>query len=161
FPRRMFEYHVAIRQLYNQEVASLAVLCDDRPSWRPTTFNCERWGCRIDFTFRMAKLLDWLPDLEALDASDNPVAAVVGAHLEAMQSRGDPVRRMHAKLRLAKGLLKRSWSAEDIRQLLRLIDWLMTLPEDMEEAFRTDFHKIEKESVVPFVTTFERYGIKK
>jgi hypothetical protein len=77
-----------------------------------------------------------------------------------MQTRHDPSARMDRKLRLAKRLLLRDWSADDIRELLRLIDWLMTLPEEMEDAFQTDIHEFEKESNVPYVTSFERYGIK-
>src|SRR5688572_14303528 len=38
FPERMFDYNSAVRQLYNKDVVSLTVLCDDRPGWRPTTF---------------------------------------------------------------------------------------------------------------------------
>ncbi|MCI0684090.1 MAG: hypothetical protein L0Y71_18430, partial [Gemmataceae bacterium] len=37
FARRMFDYNLAARQLYAKTVVSLAVLCDDRPEWRPET----------------------------------------------------------------------------------------------------------------------------
>src|SRR5439155_25289575 len=56
FPERMFEYHVAARQLCNQDVVSLAVLCDENPAWRPTRFGYEHWGCRMELVFRIAKL---------------------------------------------------------------------------------------------------------
>ena len=52
FPRRMFEYNTAVYKLYNREVVSLAVLCDERPSWRPTTFGYGRWGSRRKSRFR-------------------------------------------------------------------------------------------------------------
>ena len=32
----------------------------------------------------------------------------------------------------------------------------MTLPPDMEEAFRTEFHRLEEEDNMPYVTSFER-----
>ena len=83
------------------------------------------------------------------------------ANLEAMRTRGNPAGRKDRKLRLAKGLLQRNWSADDIRELLRLIDWLMTLPEDLEGDFQNEFHVYEKESNVAYVTSFERSGIKK
>jgi len=161
FPRRMFEYHLAIRRLYNREVVGLALLCDDRPGWKPTKFAYERWGCGIELKFRSAKLLDYRADQEALQASENPIATVVAANLQAMQTRGDPASRKDGKLRLAKGLLQSHWSADDIRELLRLIDWLMALPEDLEDEFQTEFHEYEKESEVAYVTSFERSGIKK
>ena len=160
FPRRMFEYHLAIRRLYNREVAGLALLCDDSADWKPTRFAYERWGCGIELTFRIAKLLDYRDDLESLELSDNPIATVVAANLEAMRTRNDPARRKDGKLRLAKGLLQRKWSADDIRELLRLIDWLMTLPEDLEDEFQTEFHEYEKESEVAYVSNFERFKMK-
>ncbi len=48
FAARMFDYNLAIRQLYNRTVVSLAVLCDDRPGWRPSTFGYGAWGCRLE-----------------------------------------------------------------------------------------------------------------
>ena len=161
FPRRMFEYHLAIRRLYNREVVGLALLCDDNPDWKPTKFVSERWGCGIELTFRIAKLLNYRGSLEALERSQNPIATVVAANLEAMRTRDDPAQRKDGKLRLAKGLLQRNWSADDIRELLRLIDWLMTLPEDLDDEFENEFHEYEKEREVAYVTSFERSGIKK
>jgi hypothetical protein len=161
FPKRMFEYHLAIRRMYNREVAGLALLCDDQPDWKPTAFGYERWGCRMELTFRIAKLLDWLPRRAELETSDNPIATVVLAHLEAKQTRQDVVGRKKEKLRLAKGLLQRNWSADDVRELFRLIDWLMALPEDLDEEFKTEFFKFEEEKNVAYVTSVERSGIKK
>ena len=37
----------------------------------------------------------------------------------------------------------------------------MALPEDLENAFQTEFHEYEKERTVAYVTSFERSGIKK
>src|SRR5882724_11203055 len=90
FPERMFNYHVAARQLYNQKVASLAILCDGNPSWRPTEFAYENWGCRLQLVFRIAKLIDWMGKADALEANDNPFAAIVLGHLAALQTRDDP-----------------------------------------------------------------------
>jgi hypothetical protein len=81
FTRRMFDYNTAVYRLYNREVVSLAVLCDDRPSWRPTSFHYGRWGSRTEITFPVAKLLDYAADLDALERNANPFAVVVLAHL--------------------------------------------------------------------------------
>jgi hypothetical protein len=82
FEQRMFDYNSAVRQLYNRDVVRLAVLGDDRPGWRPTTFAYGRWGCEMRLTFRIAKLLDYAVDVAALEAGDNPFAAVVLAPLQ-------------------------------------------------------------------------------
>lgn len=161
FAARMFEYHSAIRRMYNREVVGLALLCDDQPDWKPTKFLQERWGCRLEMDFRIAKLVDYFSRRDELEASDNPITMVVLADLEAKATRGDLVTRKDRKLAFAKQLLKRNWSADDVRQLLRLIDWLMALPEDLDEEFRAELHAFEKEESVPFVTSFERAGMKR
>ncbi len=82
FPERMFRYNVAAYSVYNQEVVSLAVLCDENPNWRPDTFSYGRWGFRTSIQFAIAKLLDH--DIDSLEKSNNPFAAIVIAHLEAL-----------------------------------------------------------------------------
>ncbi len=158
FPERMFRYNVGAYSVYNQHVVSLAVLCDDNPDWRPKLFSYGRWGCRTGIDFLAAKLLDHAQDLEALERNDNPFAALVLAHLQALATRGDPQSRRTWKLRVVKGLYERNWTEEDIRQLFRLIDWIMDLPEDLEEQFREDIRQFEGEKKMSFITSFERKG---
>src|SRR5262249_22036298 len=129
FAERMFGYNMAVYQLYRKPVVSLAVLCDERPDWRATMFGYGYWGSRVELTFRIAKLLDFAKG-EALENSDNPFGLVVAAHLQAPRTRGDVASRRHEKLRLVKGLYRGSWTKDDVRELFRLIDWIMTLPED-------------------------------
>jgi hypothetical protein len=106
-------------------------------------------------------LLDFLQQRQALETSDNPIAAVVLADLEAKETRKNPADRKSRKLQIAKRLLRRNWPADDIRELLRLVDWLMSLPEDLDDKFQTELYEIEEGETVPFVTSFERAGIKK
>jgi hypothetical protein len=90
----MFEYHVAIRKMYNHKAVGFAVLCDDNANWKPTSYEYDQWGCGLTFTFR-------------------------------------------------------------------LIDWIMTLPEELDQDFQNEFHAYEKDQAVEYVTSFERFGIKK
>jgi hypothetical protein len=53
------------------------------------------------------------------------------------------------KLRLVRGLYERGYSREDIQQLFRFIDWLMELPEDLDEQFRQDVQQFEEEKQMP------------
>src|SRR5262249_17418916 len=87
-------------------------------------------------------------------------AKVVLAHLKALQTRRDPENRRAWKFRLVRGLYERGFRAEDVRQLFRFIDWLMELPQGLDDAFWNDVRTYEEEQTVPFVTTPERYGIK-
>jgi hypothetical protein len=161
FPQRMFDYNMLARQLYNQTVVSLAVLCDDRPAWKPTKFSYGEWGCRMELTFRVAKLLEYVKDIDALEANDNPFAAVVRAHWQTRQTRHEPLNRRQWKLRLMKGLFQRNWKKEDIRQMFRLIDWMMALPQELDKAFQNEIFEYEKQKQMPYVTTFERSGFKR
>jgi hypothetical protein len=84
------------------------------------------------------------------------VAAVVLAHLEARATRDAPEDRRAAKVRLVKGLYDRGWSAADVRELFRLIDWLMELPPELQAGFRQDLYAFEQEWHMPYVTSIER-----
>ena len=77
FPRRMFVYNYRIFDRYNRTVVSLAVLGDDRPSWRPDRFQYEMWGCSVGIRFPIVKLLDYAQDLPGLENNPNPFATVI------------------------------------------------------------------------------------
>jgi hypothetical protein len=47
FPERMFEYHYRLRDRYNLPVVNLAVLADERKSWRPSRLEYSLWGCHL------------------------------------------------------------------------------------------------------------------
>jgi hypothetical protein len=161
FPQRMFTYNYRIFDLYNRTVVSLAVLGDDRASWRPNRFRYGRWGCNVGMRFPVVKLLDYAADMAALEAHPNPFAAVVLAHLKTMETRQDPDARRTWKLRLIKGLYERGLSKEDVRALFRLLDWMMDLPEELEKAFYQELSRFEEEKQMPYVTSVERIALKK
>jgi hypothetical protein len=46
-------------------------------------------------------------------------------------------------------------------RLFRLIDWLMELPDAIDEAFWEEVDALQKEQTMPFVTTPQRVGIRK
>jgi hypothetical protein len=110
FPRRMYVYSYRIRDRYNRKVASLAVLADDDPDWRPDRFEDELWGCSTTFQFLPSKLLDWAGREAVLEADPNPFARVVLAHLTALQTRRDAPARQTWKLRLVRGLYEGGFS---------------------------------------------------
>jgi hypothetical protein len=161
FPERMFNYNSAARQLYNKDVVSLAVLCDDGIDWRPTTYGYGRWHCRMELTFRIAKLIDHADQVEALEASANPFAAVVLAHCKAMETKRDPISRSVWKLRIVKGLYQRGWSKDDVRRLFLVIDFIMALPDELEDAFCADLDEFEEENKMPYISSVERIGEKR
>ena len=62
FAERMFKYYHRILDRYDRPVVSLAVLCDERRSWRPDRFVYNNLGCDLDFRFPMVKLIDYRRD---------------------------------------------------------------------------------------------------
>ena len=140
---------------------SLAVLGDDNPRWRPDNFGYRRWGFEARVQFPIVKLLDYAERRQQLEESPNLFATVVLAHLDTLETRGDPGERKDRKFRLIKGLYQRGLHAEQVRQLFQLIDWMMDLPEPLEITFLNELTRFEKERFMPYVTTLERLGIEK
>src|SRR5712691_3658583 len=95
----------------------LAVLGDASPTWRPTRYEQNLWGCRVGITFPVVKLRDYAARWEALEASDNPFAMVVMAHLQARATRRDPEGRLQGKLRLIRQLYERGYARQDVLEL--------------------------------------------
>jgi hypothetical protein len=137
-------------------VVTLAVLADDRPNWRPDRFAYDLWGCRLDFQFPAVKLLDFAGREAVLEASDNPFALVTRAQLAALQTRHDPASRHQGKVRLIRELYQRGMSRDDVLQLFRIIEWMMDLPEALEQLFKQEAEQIEQEIHMPYVTSIER-----
>jgi hypothetical protein len=159
FPRRMFVYNYRVFDRYNRPVASLAVLADDDRNWRPTEFHNNLFGCEVGIRFPTVKLLDFVAQEAALEASTNPFAKVVLAHLKARQTHGDPAGRHAWKIRLVRGLYERGFDARDVRELFRVIDWMMELPPALTKVFWQEVDKIQEEMRMPFVTSIERHGL--
>ncbi|MGV3723472.1 MAG: transposase [Actinomycetota bacterium] len=158
FPKRMYVYNYRIFDAHNREVCSLGVLGDTRRNWRPHRFGYDIWDCRPSIEFPVVKLLDFESRWEELEQSDNPFAFVVMAHLQAVRTRRKPQSRLEWKLRIARGLLNRGHSREDVLHLVRYIDWIMTLPTQLEERFKTTLEEEAQEKKMSFMTVWERHG---
>jgi hypothetical protein len=161
FPYRMFVYNIRAFDRYNKAVVSLGVLTDDQPAWREDHFEYGRWGGRTRLDFLPVKLLDYRGREAALEREQNPFAQVVLAHLHALATRQDPAGRQRYKVQLVKGLYDRGWPAEQVRELFRLIDWMMDLPPEHEQGFHQEISRWEEERGMQYVTSLERLGLKK
>ncbi len=161
FPERMYVYNYRTYDRYRRPVASLAVLADDNPAWRPERFGYRVWGCETSLCFPVVKLEDYNGRWRELERSANPFATVVMAHLKTRQTRKDPEGRYRWKLRLVRRLYERGFPRQDVVKLFRFIDWLLTLPKELDYRFRDDLERLEKEKTMPYVTSIERIGIEK
>jgi predicted transposase YdaD len=60
-----------------------------------------------------------------------------------------------------RGLYERGLERADILELFRVIDWMMDLPEPLALQFEQDFHDLERESEMPYVTSIERRAMER
>ena len=159
FPKRMYVYNYRLFDRYDRWVVSVAVLGDDRADWRPEGYGYELWGCQAGLRFPVVKLTDYAHQRELLGSSLNPFSVVVMAHLQAQATRRDPTGRLQWKLRVVKGLYERGYQREEIVEVFRLIDWLLVLPEELEQGFKDALIQYEEETQMPYITSIERLGI--
>ncbi|HAF54207.1 MAG TPA: cytosolic protein [Thauera sp.] len=161
FERRMFVYNYRIFDTYDRPVASLAVLADEDPTWRPDRFEYERLGCRHSLHFPVAKLVDYIADEAALLANPSPFALITAAHLYTRRTRKSPARRFDAKRRLVRLLYERNWPRQRIIDLFRVLDWMLKLPDSLERQLWQDIENIEGERKVTYVSSIERFAIER
>jgi hypothetical protein len=152
FAERMYVYNYRIFDRYHQQVASFAILGDERPNWRPTHYGYSLWDCEISLTFPVVKLLDYRERIAALERHRNPFAVVVLAHLHTQATRGKPEERYALKWRLTRMLYERGYTKRDVLLLYRFIDWVMRLPTELTEQFKTRVITYEEERKMAYMT---------
>ena len=139
---------------------SLVILCDDEQNYRLTNYKRGIWGCELNFTFPIVKLLDFAENWAKMENDGNPFAIVVMAQLKAKEIKDDRQRK-YWKFRLTRMLYERGYEKQDIIDLYCFIDWLLVLPEDLEEEFIRELYEFEKEKTMQYVSSIERIGFKK
>lgn len=161
FAKRMFVYHYRLFDRYDRPVVSLAVLGDTQPRWRPSAYQQTLWGCRVQLTFPVLKLLDYTGQQVWLEQHPNPFAVVILAHLQAQATRNDPQARYAWKWRLIRGLYERGYERQDVLELFRFIDWLLQLPAELEARLSQSIQAYEEEQKMTYITSVERIGMQK
>ncbi len=135
FPQRMFTYNLRIFDKFSKPAISLAILCDTDANWRPNQYSYDFPDCSLHFRFGSVKLLDYQNRWVELEASDNPFATVVMAHLKTQQTTKKLKERKTWKFSLIRRLYEQGMQEKDIRNLYRFIDWVMILPKALEAEF--------------------------
>ncbi|MBF0180750.1 MAG: hypothetical protein HQM03_12075 [Magnetococcales bacterium] len=161
FAERMYTCQHRAYDLHRKPVIGLAILADEEPGWRPSTFGYERWGSGMHYRFHAIKLLDYLEDLPALEQSGNPFAIVTLAHLTGKQTRNHPDVRYHEKRRITRSLYHRGFDRQQIIDLYRFIDWVLHLPEAADDQFWQELSNFEENQAMQYITSVERIGIRK
>lgn len=161
FELRMRLYHDRLFDRYGLPVYSLAILGDANPSWRPGFFHTDVWGCSTTFRFPVIKLLDWKDRRQELEASNNPFALVVAAHLAVLETRPEEPARLQRALHLVRLLLRRGFRQDEVDGIFRLLEAIMTMSEGLADRFDREVARLEEEHAVKLITRSELRGMKK
>jgi hypothetical protein len=159
--RRVLDYNYRIFDEHGLPVASLVLLADNDPEWRPDSFYNEVLGTVMGISFATAKLLDDADQAEALLASHNPFALVTLAHLRTQQTRHDPDQLYAAKWELTKLLFQQGWSKRRIIVLFRVINWMMALPGPLQLRYRRAVQRWERRKQMEWLDPFEESLVEK
>ena len=141
-------------------MVSLAVLGEPYPA-EYGEFGYERWGCRMGLRFPVVSLAAYRGRWAELEASANPFAVVTQAHLQAQETAGAVSARYAAKLTLVRSLYRRGYSRQDILEIFRFVDWVLALPEVLEQQLWTEMQQFEEEKRMRYVSSFERIAQKR
>ncbi|MCP3943909.1 MAG: cytosolic protein, partial [Desulfobacteraceae bacterium] len=150
FNKRMFVYNYRIFDRYEKKVASLAILADENPKWKPDHYWNELWGCKVGIEFPVVKLPDYADKWDELEKSDNPFALAVMAHLKTQETRKDHNERRRWKICLVRKLYERGYKKQDIISLFHFTDWIMRLPEKLDEDFWQEVSQYEEKEKMPY-----------
>ena len=161
FPKRMYIYNYRAFDLYEKPVVSLAVLGDERKNWRPASYGYALGGCEVSLKFPIAKLVDYEAQWQDLEASTNPFAVIVMAHLKTKATTGKPIEREQSKWNIVRGLYEKGFGRVEIIKLFQVIDRMMTLPQELAQSFEERLNRFEEEKKVPLLSNMEIRGMEK
>jgi hypothetical protein len=162
FTRRMFIYHYRIFEKYVEDgvqISSFAVLSDKHPNWRPNSYTHNCLNCRLTLDYNVVKLLDYKECLDNYEQSKNPFSLIAAAHLKSKLLDSHDPERLESKINLVKAVYRLGYNKEEVRPLFNLIDWLIKLPEELDQKFITEIHKYEQELKMPYINSVERFKI--
>ncbi len=153
-PFRMFRYLCRILDRFGRMPTSLVILADSNPRWRPKAYQFCGAASSIRFEYATCKLTE--VDLVPWIAAGNPVARVIEAHRMAQGTGRDMKARRIGKLGVVRRLLESGMNDLEIHEVMRLVHWLLALPEDEELSFRKDVKEMEANMEVKRRSTYER-----
>ena len=161
FAKRMFVYNYRIYDRYDKPVASMAVLADEHPNWRPDYFSYGVLGSETSIRFPIAKLTDYHDKVNELLATDNSFAIVTATHILTQRTRKNDQERYQAKRLLVRLLYQRKWDKQRVIDLFGVIDWMMRLPEELEQQLWQEIEILEENEKMQYVTSVQRFEIAK
>lgn len=153
FEARVADYYLRALAQYGQSVTILVILADDRPNWRPNSFQSDDvFDTSFKLNFKSRKLLDE-PELE-LEASENPFALFVLAHRCAQRTGiHDPERTYALRYQFILRAREKNWPQSLSRHCWRFLQWSLRLPPEAELRLVQALRTLEPQ--MPYLTPIE------
>ncbi|WP_238142389.1 hypothetical protein [Microcystis aeruginosa] len=96
-----------------------------------------------------------------MEASSNPFAIIVMAHLKTKATTGKLPEREQWKWRLIRGLYEKEFEREQIIKLFEIIDNMMTLSSELQSSLESKIKQFEEERTMPLMSNMELRGIER
>ncbi len=160
FAKRIFEYNYRLMDFKRVEVVSFVLLTGNKPG-KTGKFATERWGCSHRFTFPVIRIIDFAHRWDELEASNNPFAIAIKAQLKAYETKGDHEQGYQWKRNLIFELYRRGYKRKEIINLFNFMDWVIRLPQFMEEKIKHDIFEFEEKNNMPYLSRMELRAIDK
>jgi hypothetical protein len=155
FSERIYVYNYRIFDRYKKEVITLVIMTDESKTYKPDKFEIKRWGFHLLCKYPLIKLIDYQGKVD-FDKAQNPFEIVTFVHLKNLETQEDNNERYFWKITLVKKLYQKGFSKQEIVNLYRFIDWVMTLKDDLAITFKNEIYKFEEESKMPYITSIGR-----
>ena len=157
-PRRMYEMNYRLSEYLDEPVVDIAVLGDESPSYRPSEYREETFGCVRLCKYRVIKLIDWRGREAELEQIGSPISLLILTHLRSHETHADHESRYQKKFELIRTILQGGETTETIRKVLSIVEQLMTLPEELDIKLMKALKEAGKENQMPVMNLIERYG---
>jgi len=156
FAQRMYVYNYRIFDKFQRKVVSLALLTDKDAVYRPNVFAFEKWDFALNFKFPLVKIIDYINYEFEKEYRKNPFSLLVQAYLKTMETEGDDFSRFQWKKKFIALLHDLGFHHEMLYALFRFIEWIMELPEELENKLYQEMIKMKGEEGMSFMTILEK-----
>jgi len=155
FELRIARYNGGLSWIYKERVVSLVILADLDEHWRPSedVFRLADFESRLRFT--VCKLVDRV-DHEWREDNPSVAVQVARAQIAALRTAGNPEGRYLAKWQIVRNLYSLGYNGDELREVFRLVDWMVRLPENLSREFEKELTALEENLNMPYITSVER-----
>lgn len=134
FPKRFFSYHYRLMDRFDKPIASLALLTDPHPNWKPSRYEFSFFGTNLLFEYPIFKLSEWRE--EDFAESKNPWVIILKIGKIGLRSNWDDPSLLEMKVKLYRELRGAGLTIEQTR---RIFNFLKSIVPFKKSEFRTTF----------------------